>query len=333
MAGVRKPPHGVGIIGAGAFGTALAFAALRAGREVVLLTRAGDQSAAIAQSRENPHLPGVSLPEEIAVSADPRALGRADALIVAVPAQALREAMGALAAHWRDGKPVIVAAKGIERSTGRFVSEVVAESLPASPVAVLSGPGFAEDIARGAPTALTLACGDQALGAVLAGALGSPTMRLYHATDVRGVEIGGAAKNVLAIAAGVASGKGFSESTVAALIARSFAELSRFGLAYGAQAETLAGLSGLGDLILTGTSSRSRNRRFGEAVGAGTSVAEAIGAVGLAEGVWTAGILADMASSRGIDMPVATAVADLVAERAGVDSLVERLLSRPQRAE
>jgi glycerol-3-phosphate dehydrogenase (NAD(P)+) len=213
------------------------------------------------------------------------------------------------------------------------VSEVVGETLPQARPAVLSGPGFAEDIAAGAPTALTLACQDVALGTRLSGSLGSPTLRLYPARDVRGVEIGGAAKNVLAIAAGVAAGKGFGESAVAALIARSFAELSRFGMAFGAQPETLTGLSGLGDLILTGTSQRSRNRRLGEALGKGFSVDEALAATGLAEGLWTAGILADMAKAKGVDMPIVQAVADLVSGRLRVDDAVQRLLARPVRAE
>jgi glycerol-3-phosphate dehydrogenase (NAD(P)+) len=323
----------VSVLGAGAFGTSLALAARRAGREVVLWARDRDQVAAMAASRLSPRLPGVTLPPEIALTAEPMRACEADVLVLALPTQVLREACRPFAQWLAEGTPVVVAAKGIERATGRFVSEVVADVLPKARTAVLSGPGFAEDIARGAPTALTLGCADGELGAALSAALGSPTLRLYHARDVRGVEIGGAAKNVLAIAAGIAAGKGFGESAVAALIARGFAELSRFGAAYGASAETLAGLSGLGDLILTGTSSRSRNRRFGQAMGTGASVDAAIAEVGLAEGVWTAGILVSMAQARGIDMPVAQAVADLIAGRAEVDRLIERLLSRPQRAE
>jgi glycerol-3-phosphate dehydrogenase (NAD(P)+) len=209
----------------------------------------------------------------------------------------------------------------------------VERRLPGSPVAVLSGPGFAEDIARAAPTALTLACPDGGLGAALAESLGSQRLRLYHTTDRRGVEIGGAAKNVLAIAAGVAAGMGFGDSAVAALLARGFAELTRFGLALGARPETLAGLSGLGDLILTGTSPRSRNRRLGEALGRGETLAAAEASVGLAEGQWTAGVLVALAEERGVDMPVSAAVAALVGGAIDVDEAVDRLLSRPPRSE
>jgi len=323
----------VGVIGAGAFGTALACAAARAGRNVRVWGRATAVMAAMDATRESSKLPGLVLPEAIHATADlPEAAG-SEVLIVAVPTQALREVCTGLAPLVAKGTPVILAAKGIERASGDFVSDIARETLPAARPAVLSGPGFAADIAKAYPTALTLACADPALGGRLARTIGSPAFRLYHSTDLRGVEIGGAAKNVLAIAAGVAAGRGFGESTVAALLARSFAELTRFGLAFGARAETLAGLSGLGDLILTGTSSRSRNRRFGEELGKGIDVETAIRDVGLAEGVWTAPILSSMASAKGVEMPVAAAVADLVAGRASIDKAIERLLSRPLKAE
>ncbi|MDQ0395971.1 NAD(P)H-dependent glycerol-3-phosphate dehydrogenase [Labrys monachus] len=324
----------VGVIGAGAFGTALACALARAGCAVRLWGRDAAHMAELAQERRVPRLGGLILAETIRPTADLREAAAAEALVLAVPTQALRDVclqLGGLAAP---DMPLILAAKGIERRSGGFVSDIVRETLPSCVPAVLSGPGFAADIARGFPTALTLACADGALGAALARMIGSPAFRLYHTTDLRGVEIGGAAKNVLAIAAGVAAGRGFGESTVAALLARSFAELTRFGLAFGGRAETLAGLSGLGDLILTGTSSRSRNRRFGEELGRGAGVETAIAEVGLAEGVWTAPILARMAAEKGVDMPVAAAVADLVGEaRVGIDAVIERLLARPPRAE
>lgn len=323
----------IGVIGAGAFGTALACAAARAGRTVSLWGRDAAAMAQLAQTRETPKLAGLALPRAIHPTADLAEAAGADALILAVPTQVLREVCMLLAALIAPGTPVILAAKGIERISGDFVSEVAGEALPACVPAVLSGPGFAADIARASPTALTLACADRALGERLAKAIGSPAFRLYHTGDLRGVEIGGSAKNVLAIAAGVAAGRGFGESTVAALLARSFAELTRFGLAFGARSETVAGLSGLGDLILTGTSSRSRNRRFGEELGRGLSVDTAIADVGLAEGVWTAPILARMAADKGVEMPIAAAVADLVAGQASIDQAIERLLSRPLRAE
>jgi glycerol-3-phosphate dehydrogenase (NAD(P)+) len=323
----------VGVIGAGAFGTALACAAARAGREVQLWGRDAGAMAAMGAAGETARLPGLALPAAIQPTADLAETAGSAVLILAVPTQALREVCLQLAPLVKAGTPLILAAKGIEQASGDFVSDIARETLPACPPIVLSGPGFAADIARASPTALTLACGDAALGERLAKAIGSPAFRLYHSTDLRGVEIGGAAKNVLAIAAGVAAGRGFGESTVAALLARSFAELTRFGLAFGARAETLAGLSGLGDLILTGTSSRSRNRRFGEELGKGVGMEAAIRDVGLAEGVWTAPILASMAEDKGVDMPIAAAVADLVAGRASIDEAIERLLSRPLRAE
>ncbi|GLS21042.1 glycerol-3-phosphate dehydrogenase [NAD(P)+] [Labrys miyagiensis] len=323
----------VGVIGAGAFGTALACAAARAGRKAQLWGRDVAAMAEMDAARGTPKLPGLALPATIQPTADLAEAAASEALILAVPTQALREVCLQLAPLVKAGTPVILAAKGIERASGDFVSDIARETLPACPPAVLSGPGFAADIAKAYPTALTLACADAALGQRLAKAIGSPAFRLYHSTDLRGVEIGGSAKNVLAIAAGVAAGRGFGESTVAALLARSFAELTRFGLAFGARAETLAGLSGLGDLILTGTSSRSRNRRFGEELGKGIGIDAAIRDVGLAEGVWTAPILASMAGDKGVDMPIAAAVADLVAGKASIDQAIDRLLSRPLRAE
>lgn len=323
----------IGVIGAGAFGAALACAAARAGRSVSLWGRDAAAIAELAGKREIPKLDGLALPEAVHPTADLAQVAGADALILAVPTQALRDVCGQLRDLVAAKTPLILAAKGIERDSGEFVSEIAAEILPACVPAVLSGPGFAADIAKAYPTALTLACADRALGERLVKAIGSPAFRLYHSGDMRGVEIGGAAKNVLAIAAGVAAGRGFGESTVAALLARSFAELTRFGLAFGARTETLAGLSGLGDLILTGTSSRSRNRRFGEELGKGIAIDTAIGDVGLAEGVWTAPILARMAADKGVDMPIAAAVADLVAGKANIDQAIKQLLSRPLRAE
>jgi glycerol-3-phosphate dehydrogenase (NAD(P)+) len=328
-----SPIDRIAVVGAGAFGTALAMAAARAGRHVTLWGRDRRAMAALAATRRNPHLPEVVLPGGVDVTAEDAALAAAGAVILAVPTQALRSALERLAPAIPSATPLILAAKGIERETGLFVSDIARAVLPASPPAILSGPGFALDIAGGAPTALTLAAAEADLAATLAAALGSPTLRLYHATDIRGVEIGGAAKNVIAIAAGVAAGKGFGESAVAALLARGFAEIGRFGLAFGARAETLAGLSGLGDLILTGTSSRSRNRRLGEALGAGLAIERAIATVGLAEGAWTAGVLVDRARGVNLDMPVSEAVAALVEGTLDVDAAVERLLARPLRPE
>jgi len=229
----------------------------------------------------------------------------------------------------RPGTPVIACAKGIERGTRKFMTEVIAESIPAAVPAILSGPSFAADVARGLPTAVTLAARDRKTAEALARALGSATFRPYHATDVRGVEIGGAAKNVLAIAAGIVAGRGLGPSAAAALTTRGFAELLRFGKAFGARAETLTGLSGLGDLILTCASPQSRNFSFGVAIGRGERNAPDK----LAEGAFTAAVLVDMAIERGIDVPVAAAVAAVLDHKISVDAAIEALLTRPLRAE
>lgn len=322
----------VGIVGGGAFGVALALAAERAGRRVVLWARDAESVAAMRDRREAPRLPGACLPEGIAPVADLVALSGLPAIVLAVPTQSLRAAAAPLAAVLPDDTPVISAAKGIEQGTGAFTTGILAQVLPGRPVAVLSGPSFAADIARGLPTALTLAAADAALARDLAGALSSASFRLYHSSDPRGAEIGGAAKNVLAIAAGITVGLGFGESARSALVARGFAELRRFGEAYGAQAETLMGLSGLGDVVLSCASAQSRNFAYGQALGAGATPAEAAGGR-LAEGAFTASALLAMARARGVEMPIAAAVAAVIAGETGVREAVADLLARPLRAE
>src|SRR5215475_11584697 len=272
----------IAVVGAGAWGTALANALVRAGRAVTLIARREAAATAMRESRANPRLPDVRLDERIAVTADIGAAADADAVLLVVPAQSLRAAASALAPALRHGTPVVACAKGIERGTRKFMTEVIAESAPAALPAILSGPSFAADVARGLPTAVTLAARERKLAQALSRALGSPVLRPYHSTDVRGVEIGGAAKNVLAIAAGIVAGRGLGASAAAALVTRGFAELARFGRAFGARAETLTGLSGLGDVILTCSSSQSRNFSFGAALGRGQRPAEIHG--GLAEG-------------------------------------------------
>lgn len=322
----------IGIVGAGAYGAALALAAARAGRKVLLWARDEATVAAIGRTRQAPRLPGVVLPEAVSPTASVGALAEADALIVSVPAQNLRPVCETLALALPPGRPVISAAKGIEQATGLFMTEVVAQTFPGARPAILSGPSFAADIGRGLPTAVTLAAGDPDLAQALAEALSSPAFRIYHSADPRGVEIGGAAKNVLAIAAGIAIGLGYGESARAALVARGFAELRRFGEAYGAQGETLMGLSGLGDVVLSCASAQSRNFAFGLALGQGRTVAEAAGGA-LAEGAFTASILAEMARTRHVEMPIAEAVAGIIAGRSGVRDAVAGLLARPLRAE
>ncbi len=318
----------IGVYGAGAWGLALALAAARAGREVSVCGRGGAATSQLTQVRTSPKLPGVHLPAQIRVTASSLDLADCGAILLAVPAQSLR---AALVSFPRDlgAKPLVICAKGIERGTNAFLSEVVAELAPEAPCACLSGPSFAEDVAAGLPTAVTLAALDEALAAALCAALHGPALRLYVSTDLRGVEIGGAAKNVLAIACGVAEGLGLGASAKAALVARGFAELSRFGEAYGARAETLMGLSGLGDLVLTCTSPQSRNFAYGVALGRG---ARATGGP-LAEGADTAQALATLAAARGVEMPIARAVADVLDGRLGPAEAVRSLLARRLRAE
>ncbi|MGJ4901877.1 NAD(P)H-dependent glycerol-3-phosphate dehydrogenase [Bradyrhizobium sp. HKCCYLRH2060] len=319
----------ISIIGAGAWGTALAAVAARAGRDVTLYARDADHAARIASARENPRLPGIPLADSIAVTADLARAARADAVLIVVPAQHLRGAVMHLAPLLRPGTPLIACAKGIEHGTHKFMTEVIAEAAPNAIPAILSGPSFADDVARGLPTAVTLAARDEPLAAALVQALGSPTFRPYHATDVRGVEIGGAAKNVLAIAAGIVAGRQLGASALAALTTRGFAELVRLGRAYGARSETLTGLSGLGDLILTCAGPQSRNFAAGLALGRG----EPLPAGKLAEGQYTAPVLVELATSRGVEMPVALAVAAILAGSVTIDAAIEALMLRPFKAE
>jgi glycerol-3-phosphate dehydrogenase (NAD(P)+) len=323
----------IAVLGAGAWGTALANAIARAGRHVTLWTRDAMSAKAIVSNRESPRLPGLRIDERVAITALPDGGPDQDAILIAVPAQELRATAASLAAIDGPGMPVVTCAKGIERTTRRFMTEIIAECLPGAVPAILSGPSFAADVARGLPTAVTLAAGDEATAQMLARSLGSATFRPYHSVDVRGVEIGGAAKNVLAIAAGIVTGRKLGSSAVAALTTRGFAELMRFGRAYGAQAETLTGLSGLGDLILTCSNPRSRNFSLGLALGEGRSLSDARAAVHLAEGAFTASVLLDMAGERGVEMPIAAAVAAVLDGSLDIDAAIGALLARPLRAE
>lgn len=321
--------HSVAVIGAGAYGTALACAAARAGRDVVLYARNAEAAAQMKASRKNPKLSGSSIDAAIDITADLGKAARADIILLATPAQSLREAAMALAPLLGPATPVIACAKGIERGTHRFMTEIIAETLPDALPAILSGPNFADDVARGLPTAVTLAARDEGLASELVQALGSSTFRPYHTTDVRGVEIGGAAKNVLAIAAGIVVGRKLGASAQAALTTRGFSELTRLGRACGARSETLAGLSGLGDLILSCSSLQSRNFVFGIALGRG----EPPNRDKLAEGEFTAPVLMELAASQGVDMPVSKAVAAILGGKVTIDAAIEGLLTRPFKAE
>jgi glycerol-3-phosphate dehydrogenase (NAD(P)+) len=267
----------------------------------------------------------------VTATSDLSRLAPSAAILVAVPAQATREAAARLAVL-PGSAPLVTCAKGIERGTHAFMTEVLTDAAPRRPAAILSGPSFAADVAAGLPTAVTLAASDDSLARSLCRLLHGPNLRLYHSIDVRGVEIGGAAKNVLAIACGVAAGRGLGASAVAALVARGFAELRRFGEAFGAKGSTLMGLSGLGDLVLTCSSAQSRNYAFGFALGKGRSVREAQEGR-LAEGAFTALALTELARAHGVDMPISNCVEGLVDGSLDVAGAVGALLGRPQKSE
>jgi glycerol-3-phosphate dehydrogenase (NAD(P)+) len=323
----------IGVVGAGAWGTALALAAARAGRDVVLVARNAGEAAAIASTRESKRLPGCPLPRTIRIGSDPADLRACGAVLLVTPAQTVGDVVARVAPALAPGASIVLCAKGIERATGRFLSAIVADRVGAARTAILSGPSFAADVGRGLPTAVTLAHPHQGVGAAIAAALASPTFRPYRSDDVTGVEIGGALKNVFAIAAGVVAGLGLGESARAAMIARGFAELARVGTALGARAETFAGLSGLGDLVLTATSTQSRNLRFGLALGAGEAPAVARAAIGTVEGAETALAARDLGRRLGVDTPIIAAVAAVVSGETAAADAVAALLARPLRSE
>jgi glycerol-3-phosphate dehydrogenase (NAD(P)+) len=328
--GVRET-NPIGVAGAGAWGMALANAAAAAGRDVVLWGRDARRMSALKTTGRSDRLPGVRLAFEVEATGDLGELARCKAVLVATPAQATRD-MATRLATLPGSAPLVACAKGIERGAHAFMTEVLGVAAPGRPAASLSGRSFAAEVAAGLPTAVTLASAADNLEQALCHALRGPNLRLYHSTDVRGVEIGGAAKNVLAIACGVAAGRGLGASAVAALIARGFAELRRFGESFGARPATLMGLSGLGDLVLTCSSAQSRNFAFGQALGKGVSVAQA-GAGKLVEGVFTALALIEMARARGVDMPIANCVQGLIEGSLDVAGAVGALLGRPQKGE
>ena len=322
----------IAVLGGGAWGTALSETAIRAGRAVTLWEFEAGNADHLASKRESKFLPGYRIDKAIEVTRDLAQAAKAQAILVVVPAQAVRAVAKELGPLLSERIPVIVCAKGIEHGTHKFMTEIVAECAPKAVPAILSGPSFASDVARGLPTAVTLAAADAKLAGELAQALGSAAFRPYHSADVRGVEIGGAAKNVLAIATGIVAGRGLGASASAALTTRGFAELMRFGKAYGAKAETLTGLSGLGDLILTCSTPQSRNFSLGVALGKGEAPATAAHGK-LAEGAFTAPVLLEMARAKNVDMPISAAIAAVLANKMSVDAAIEGLLNRPFKAE
>ena len=319
----------ISVLGGGAWGTALALTCARAGRSVTLWEFDAGNAEHLEKRRESRFLPGIRLDDGIKVTRALAEASRADAMLLVVPAQAMRSTVKSLAQTMRDGTPLIACAKGIEHGTHKFMTEILAECAPRAVPAILSGPSFAADVARGLPTAVTLAANDGNLAETLAHAINTGSFRPYHSVDVRGVEIGGAAKNVLAIAAGIVTGRGLGASAAAALTTRGFAELVRFGRAYGAKPETMMGLSGLGDLILTCSSPQSRNFSCGVALGKGQKPDQNK----LAEGVFTAPVLLEMAREKNVEMPISTAIAAVLADEMSVDDAIESLLTRPIKSE
>ncbi|WP_145203994.1 NAD(P)H-dependent glycerol-3-phosphate dehydrogenase [Sphingobium sp. B2] len=320
-----------GVIGAGAWGTALAQLLTADGQAVTLWALETEVVDAINGGHENPlYLPGIKLAASIRATGAMADLGDCDMVLVVSPAQHLRDVVRQAPA----GVPLVLCSKGIEAGSGLLMGEVARAVQPTSPIAVLSGPTFAHEVAKGLPTAITLACDDAVLGAQLAARIARPAFRPYLSDDVTGAEIGGAVKNVLAIACGVADGAGLGLNARAALISRGFAEMTRFGLARGARAETLAGLSGLGDLVLTCSSTNSRNFSLGKGLGEGRSAAELLSnRRTVAEGAFTAPVLRDAARAAGVEMPVVEAVCALLADSAPLGTVIDALLARPLRPE
>ena len=325
----------VGVIGAGAWGTALALVCAQAGLDVTLYAREAEVTQDVNTLHENrTFLPGVALDRGVRAVSSPGDLSGRDLYLNVTPAQHLRASLRAFAPVITAGTPMVLCAKGIEQGSLKLMTEVLAETLPDARPAVLSGPSFAAEVAQGLPTAVTLACPDEALGAALARAVASPAFRPYAATDMVGAEVGGAVKNVLAIACGVSEGRGLGRSAHAALITRGFAELTRMAVALGGRAETVAGLCGLGDLVLTCSSPQSRNMSVGLALGQGRSLEDALaGKVSVAEGVASAPAVRDLAARIGVEAPICEAVAAILAGEVGVEAAITGLLSRPLKSE
>lgn len=310
----------IGIAGAGAWGMALAGAAARAGAQPLVWSRRPDTARLTASA--------------VAATGDDAALAGVDTLLLAVPAQEVEAVTLRLAPHIATALPLVICAKGISRHGNLLLTSVLESTLPGRPLAVLSGPTFAEEVARGLPTAVTIASGDHALASTLAKALGSATFRPYVSTDPVGVQLGGAVKNVIAIACGIVAGRRLGENARAALMTRGLAEMVRLGRALGADPGTFSGLAGLGDLSLTATSPTSRNFRFGAMLGEGRTADEARAAIqGVVEGAATAEAVVELAVARGVEMPISTAVAAIVERGAKIGETIADLLSRPFKTE
>ncbi len=325
----------IGIIGAGAWGTALAIVARRAGRDVVIRAHEPEVVAAINSQHANPdYLPGIKLEPQIYATEDFAEAAGTDAVLLATPAQFARAAVTAVAPHLAKGAPLVICSKGIEQATGKLLSEMVSEIAPKITTAVLSGPTFAGEVARGLPTAVTLACDNPDMAKALVEALGTPTFRPYASRDVVGAQIGGAVKNVIAIACGIVDGRGLGQNARAATIARGLAEMARFGDAFDVDPRTLMGLSGLGDLTLTCTSEASRNYTVGKALGEGATPDDVkIGRRSVAEGVFTAPAVLTRAKALGVELPICAAIDTILHDNADIDVTIAEVLARPFRSE
>jgi glycerol-3-phosphate dehydrogenase (NAD(P)+) len=325
----------MGVIGGGAWGTALAQTCVRPQRKVLIWARESEVVQSINSQQQNRlFLPGIDLSPDIEASGDLAALSACDLVLAVPPAQHLRATLVQFAAIARPGCVLVLCAKGIEQGSLKLMTQVATEVAPGHPLAVLSGPSFAAEVAKGLPTAITLACGDRDLGRALADHLASPSFRPYLSYDLIGAEAGGAVKNVLAIACGVVEGRKLGRSAHAAVLTRGFAEMTRLAVALGAEAETLAGLCGLGDLVLTCSSPQSRNMSVGLALGRGDSLAQALsGKLSVAEGVASAPAVRALAARLGVETPICEAVAGVLAGEMALDSAIAALLSRPLRAE
>ena len=325
----------IGVIGGGAWGTALAQTMAVAGRSVTLWAFETDCVSAINETHENTmYLPGVKLSERISATSDISYLGEMDTVLSVAPAQHTRKILESFVLHVKEGMPIVLCSKGIEISSGKFMSQVLDDVLPQAIPAVLAGPSFAIDVAKGMPAAVTLACEDKAIAEKLLASTAAPTFRPYLADDVLGAEIGGAVKNVLAIVCGIVLGKELGRSAHAAIIARGFAEMTRLGKALGCKPETLTGLCGLGDLVLTCSSEQSRNMSCGLALGRGQSLNDIMASRNsVTEGVATAPVLKEMAAEIGVDMPICTAMADILSGELDVNTAIIRLMSREHRPE
>ncbi|MBS0385584.1 MAG: NAD(P)-dependent glycerol-3-phosphate dehydrogenase [Proteobacteria bacterium] len=325
----------VAVLGAGAWGTALAQVAAAAGRKVMIWAREPDVVESINGDRENAlFLPGIALHPAVHATSSLEAVAKAELILAAPPAQHMRAMLRSLKPHIPTSTPIVLCAKGIERGSRALMTDVLAEELPETACAVLSGPGFAKDVARGLPTATTVASPLEALAKRIVATIGLPTFRPYAADDLIGAEIGGAVKNVIAIGCGVAEGRRLGDGARAALITRGFAELTRLGLAMGAKAETMSGLCGLGDLVLTCCSMASRNTSLGAALGEGRALAEILGERhSVAEGAESAPAVVALAKKHHVEMPICTAVDDIIAGRTNIDDAIKAILSRPFRAE